>query len=142
MVMLTIALFENTRFELDKLMPLIAKTITIMIASMVIEAKAIAIVIKNVFKTRCSFDLQATTIEKKIIDNVDCVFTSDIEETVKKKICSELIKFVKGSYQRQLFDNFDFKILVKDTTLANGIKEQAERHLFTLNNSRIFKQES
>ena len=82
------------------------------------------------------------SIEKKIIDNVDCVFTSDIEETVKKKICSELIKFVKGSYQRQLFDNFDFKILVKDTTLANGIKEQGERHLFTLNNSRIFKQES
>ena len=82
------------------------------------------------------------SIEKKIIDNVDCVFTSDIEETVKKKICSELIIFVKGIYQRQLFDNFDFKILVKDTTLANGIKEQGERHLFTLNNSRIFKQES
>ena len=57
MVTLTIALFESTRFELDKLMPLIAKTITIMIESMVIEAKAIAIVIKNVFKTRCSFDL-------------------------------------------------------------------------------------
>lgn len=82
------------------------------------------------------------SVEDKIIKKVDCVFVSDIEENVKKKICSELIKFVKGSYQRQLLDNVDFKILVKDTTLANGVKEQGERHLFTLNNSRIFKQES
>ncbi len=82
------------------------------------------------------------SVDEKIINKVDCVFASDVDDNVKKKICGELVKFVKGSYQRQLLDNVDFKILVKDTTLANGIKEQGERHLFTLNNSRIFKQEN
>ena len=57
MVTLTRALFESTRTELDKLMPLIVKIITIMIASTVIDANAIAIVNKNAFKTLCSFDL-------------------------------------------------------------------------------------
>ena len=81
------------------------------------------------------------SVEEKIINDVDCVFLADTDENIKKKISGELVKFVKGSYQRQLIDNIDFKILVKDTTLANGIKEQGERHLFTLNNSRIFKQD-
>ena len=35
-------------------------------------------------------------------------------------------------------ENIDFKILVKDTTLINGLKEQAERYVFTKNNSRLF----
>ena len=39
---------------------------------------------------------------------------------------------------RQLFENIDIKILIKDTTLINIVKEQTERYLFTLNNSRIF----
>ena len=29
------------------------------------------------------------------------------------------------------------KILVKDTTLINGVKEQGERYIFTKTNSRI-----
>lgn len=81
------------------------------------------------------------SIEKKIISNVDTVFAMEINDEIKKKVNNEIIKFVKGSYQRQLLENIDFKILVKDTTLANGVKEQGERHLFTLANSRIFKQE-
>lgn len=81
------------------------------------------------------------SVEKKIIQNVGSVFTGEIDEVVRKKICDEIVKFVKGSYQRQLLENIDFKILVKDTTLANGAKEQGERHIFTLANSRIFKQD-
>ncbi len=77
--------------------------------------------------------------EKNIIKNVNTVFTSAVNDEVKKRISSEVVKFVKGSYQRQLLENIDFKILVKDTTLANGAKEQGERHLFTLANSHIFK---
>lgn len=84
--------------------------------------------------------LQAS-VENKIIKNVDSVFTGEIDDAVKKKISDEVVKFVKGAYQRQLLENVDFKMLVKDTTLANGAKEQGERHLFTLANSRIFKQE-
>lgn len=79
--------------------------------------------------------------EKKIIKKVDSVFSKDVDETIKKKISDEVVKFVKGAYQRQLLENVDFKMLVKDTTLINSAKEHGERHLFTLANSRIFKQE-
>ena len=81
------------------------------------------------------------SVEKKIIKNVADVFTGEIEDSIKKKISDEVVKFVKGAYQRQLLENVDFKMLVKDTTLANSAKEHAERHLFTLANSRLFKQE-
>lgn len=79
------------------------------------------------------------SVDKKIIKNVDCVFSGEIDGQIKKKIIDEVVKFVKGSYQRQLLESVDFKVLVKDTTLANSAKEYAERHLFTLANSRIFK---
>lgn len=81
------------------------------------------------------------SVGKKIIKKVDSVFSKDVEDSIKKKISDEVVKFVKGAYQRQLLENVDFKMLVKDTTLANSAKEHAERHLFTLANSRIFKQE-
>lgn len=81
------------------------------------------------------------SVDKKIIKNVDCVFSGEIEDQIKKKVVDEVVKYVKGAYQRQLLENVDFKILVKDTILANSAKEHAERHLFTLANSRIFKQE-
>ena len=79
--------------------------------------------------------------DKEIYKNIDKIFITEIDENIKKKFISEILKFLSGSYQRQLLENIDFKILVKDTTLANGIKEHGERYLFTLNNSRIFKQE-
>ena len=69
--------------------------------------------------------------------HTDKNFHSD--ENLKNKITDEIVKFVKGAYQRQLLENVDFKMLVKDTTLVNGTKEHGERYLFTLNNSRIFK---
>lgn len=52
----------------------------------------------------------------------------------------EINKFfsIKGIYQKQLFESIDFKILVKDTILINGIKEQGDRYQFTMNNSRLF----
>ena len=57
-----------------------------------------------------------------------------------KKIVDDITKFVNGTYQRQLLENSDIKILVKDTTLINGVKEQSERYLFTLENSRLFNE--
>lgn len=96
--------------------------------------------INKKIKKAMKFQLQ-DSVEKKIVKNVDCVFSTSIEDSIKKKVIDELLKFVKGAYQRQLLENVDFKILVKDTTLANSAKEHAERHLFTLTNSRIFKQE-
>lgn len=86
-------------------------------------------------------DCLQEAVEKNIINNGICVFTGEVTDTIKKKVSDEVIKFVKGAYQRQLLENVDIKMLVKDTTLINGSKEQGERHLFTLNNSRIFKQD-
>ena len=80
------------------------------------------------------------SIEKTFIKKGFFVFSSDIDDAIKKKICDEVIKFVKGTYQKQLLENVDIKLLVKDTTLINSVKEHGERHLFTLANSRIFKQ--
>lgn len=77
-------------------------------------------------------------VEKNIFNGVDCLFSDNIDLLVKKKIIDEASKFINGLYQKQLLENVDFKILVKDTILINGIKEQGEHYLFTLNNSRIF----
>lgn len=73
-----------------------------------------------------------------ILSNVDCLFSSDVDAIKKKKIIDDATKFINGSYQKQLLENIDFKILVKDTILVNGIKEHNDHYLFTLNNSRIF----
>lgn len=82
------------------------------------------------------------SVEKMVIKKADTIFSKDVDENIKKKICDEVVKFVKGPYQRQLLENVDFKILVKDTTLTNSAKEHGERHLFTLANSRLFKQDT
>ena len=51
-IILRNAVLESIRFELERLTPLIRRTIMIAIARMVIETNAIATVIKNDFKTR------------------------------------------------------------------------------------------
>lgn len=78
------------------------------------------------------------SFDKYILKNIDKVFSNDIDSTVKSNIVSNMTKYVNGPYQRQLLENFDIKVLVKDTTLINNIKEHNERYLFTINNSRIF----
>ena len=77
-------------------------------------------------------------VNKYIIDKINVVFSK--EEKNEAKVVSELKKFLgnKGIYQKQLLESIDFKILVKDTILINGVKEQTDRYNFTLNNSRIF----
>ena len=78
--------------------------------------------------------------ENCILKNIDSIFMNDTEESIKTKIIEDISKYVKGTYQKQLLENFDIKILVKDTTLINGTKEQGERYLFGLNNSRLLNE--
>ena len=73
----------------------------------------------------------------EILEKSDKVFSKDVDDDVKNKIKMEVSKYLKGSYQRQLLENLDIKVLVKDTTLINGIKEQTDRYLFTIKNSRL-----
>lgn len=80
------------------------------------------------------------SLEKKFLDNINKVFTLNMDNSIKDKIVLDITKYMKGPYQRQVLENFDIKVLVKDTTLINGIKEQSERYLFTLNNSRLLNE--
>lgn len=84
----------------------------------------------------------SSLIEKNVISNINTLFKNDISEIQFNKFYEELKKYLNNSYQKQLLENVDFKILVKDTILTNNIKEQGERHIFTLNNSRIFKSDN
>ena len=88
--------------------------------------------LKNIIKEQLVY-----SFDNVIIKNISKVFKDDIDSNVKDKVISEISKFIKGSFQKQLLENFEIKVLVKDTTLINGIKEQSDRYLFTLNNSRL-----
>lgn len=72
-----------------------------------------------------------------ILKNIDNIYSEDVDSNIRNSINTNISKYINGSYQRQLLENFDIKVLVKDTTLINSIKEQNERYLFTINNSRI-----
>ena len=47
---------------------------------------------------------------------------------------------MKKKYFKQLLESIELKVLVKDTTLFNGIKEQSERYLFVNRKSYIFEE--
>lgn len=78
------------------------------------------------------------TVEKDVIKNINNIFDSVDDDVKLKKINDDIKKVVNGNYQRQLLENADIKILVKDTTLINGVKEQSDRYIFTLENSRLY----
>lgn len=77
------------------------------------------------------------SLDKEILNKIDSVFLKDVDEDVKEKFIKDMTKYLKKNYLRQLLENIDIKLLVKDTTLINSTKEQAERYIFTLNNSRL-----
>ena len=79
-------------------------------------------------------------IDKKIVNSVNSIFTKNISADIKDKFVPEMKKFLTGKYLKQLLESIDFKVLVKDTTLINLIKEQGERYIFTRKNSYIFKE--
>lgn len=80
--------------------------------------------------------------EEKLLTGINDLFSEDVSELVKSKVIEEFSKYVLKSFPKQLIENLEIKIMIKDTTLINVIKEQGERYLFTLNNSRILNDES
>lgn len=78
------------------------------------------------------------TVDTEIVNKIKLIFKSVDDDLKINKIYDDIVKVVSGSFQRQLLESFDIKILVKDTTLINGVKEQSERYLFTLENSRLY----
>lgn len=81
-------------------------------------------------------------LDKQILKNIKNVFKDDVEETAKNKIITDITKYIKGAYHKQLIENLDMKILVKDTTLINTVKETTDRYLFTLSNSRLLNDDN
>ena len=77
------------------------------------------------------------SIEKEILNKIDLVFSKDIDSNIKNKIIEDMTKYLKKNYLHQLLESVDIKILVKDTTLINSSKEQTERYIFSINNSRL-----
>ncbi len=69
--------------------------------------------------------------------NIKDIISGKIDDSIIEKYIIEFTKYYNGSYLRQIVDNFELKIMVKDTTLMNAIKEQGERYLFTLNHSHL-----
>lgn len=79
-------------------------------------------------------------IQNKIVNNVNSLFTKEVDDSVKEKFSLEINKYLNKVYLKQIIESIDFKVLVKDTILINSIKEQGERYLFTMQNSRIFNE--
>lgn len=88
--------------------------------------------IKKIIKEQMSLSLNDVILSK-----INKIFSNDIDDDVIEQIVSEITKYVNGGYQKQLLESLEIKVLVKDTTLINGIKEQADHYLFTLHNSRL-----
>jgi hypothetical protein len=100
------------------------------------DTEVIKIIKKDFINLNKQIQLQSS-FDDKIIKNINNIYLDNLDDDIKNKITQDISKYIKGSYQRQLLDNLDIKIMVKDTTLINGTKEQADRYLFTLNNSRL-----
>lgn len=80
-------------------------------------------------------------IKKIIEDNTNSLILKksiNIFKVDDSNINSDLNKFINKTYIKQFLENVDIKILVKDATLINAIKEQTERYQFTLSNSHLF----
>lgn len=88
--------------------------------------------IKKIMKEQLS-----TSFEKKLINNIDSIFLDNVNNSIKISLINDFTKYIRGTYQKQILENLDIKVLVKDTTLINSVKEQTDRYLFTLKNSRI-----
>ena len=77
-------------------------------------------------------------LEKCILNNFENLFKEEIDDITYDEILEKFGKFLNNTYIKQLLENIDIKVLVKDTILINSIKEEGDKYLYTLNNSRLF----
>lgn len=80
------------------------------------------------------------SIENEIISKINIIFDKNINEDIKNKVSKEISDYLKKKYMKQLIENVDIKILVKDTTLINSTKEQGERYIYSITNSRLLNE--
>ena len=83
--------------------------------------------IKDMIKTKlneCTDKYLIGSI-KELLDNTDNV--------VYDKFSSDMIKYINKEYTKNILESVDVKLLVKDTTLINSVKESGDRFKLTLN---------
>ncbi len=76
-----------------------------------------------------------TANQKYLLDNLKKLITTgdNTNEFIK-----DMTKFLQNGYIKQQLELLDMKLLVKDTTLISGLREQIERFVFTTENSHLF----
>ena len=72
-------------------------------------------------------------------NNLNIVFKNNAREKEKLQINKQFSKFLKTTYRKKVVDDIEIKLIVKNRTLINGINEQGERYLFTLEKSYLLK---
>ncbi len=77
-----------------------------------------------------------------LLSGLPHIFRDDADEDIKIKIIEMMSKYLTNNYNKDLMENIELKIIIKDTTLVNSILEQGERYLFTKNNSHLFDEKS
>ncbi len=73
--------------------------------------------------------------QEYLLDHLDQLITDD---TVISSFSKDITKYLQTTYLKQFLETFDIKVLIKDTTLLNSLKEQVERFIFTTKNSHLF----
>ena len=76
-------------------------------------------------------------IDNSFLEKFDKLFVEEPDDKIRNEIIDKFDKFI-NKYLKQLLENIDIKILVKDTILINSIKEEGDKYLYTLNNSHLF----
>lgn len=80
-----------------------------------------------------------SSYEKIIQKDIPKIFPKEIDMIIQNKFILDIAKFFEKTFEKQVLENFDIKVLVKDTTLMNLIKEQGERYSFTLKHSHLLE---
>jgi len=98
--------------------------------------------IKVLKKDINSFDKKIKKdIKDTIVNSLNKNITNNISKIIKDlddKEIKSINKYLNSIYIKDLLENIDIKILVKDATMINSIKEATDTYLFTLSNSRLF----
>lgn len=78
------------------------------------------------------------TTNQMLLMRLPTLFKENTDDEHKMMVINAVKKYLTGSYSKDLIDNIELKIVIKDTTLMNSVLEQGERYLFTKTNSHLF----
>ena len=83
--------------------------------------------------------LRITNVKVDVKHNLNDVIETikellnNVTDNVYNKFSSEMIKYINKEYTKNILESVDVKLLVKDTTLINSVKESGDRFKLTLN---------